>query len=53
MIIALADGVNDWREIEFLAAMKQTFGLSDQQMDLAMRTAAQFPAIELGGDAPS
>jgi uncharacterized tellurite resistance protein B-like protein len=53
MIIALADGVNDWREIEFLAAMKKTFGLSDVQMDVAMRTASQFPAIQLGGDAPS
>ncbi|HEY5948235.1 MAG TPA: TerB family tellurite resistance protein [Kofleriaceae bacterium] len=53
MIIALADGVNDWREIEFLAAMKRTFGLNDIQMDVAMKTASQFPAIELGGDAPS
>ncbi|HEX5061243.1 MAG TPA: TerB family tellurite resistance protein, partial [Kofleriaceae bacterium] len=44
MIIALADGKNDWREIEFLASMKKTFGLSDTQMDVAMRTAAQFPA---------
>jgi uncharacterized tellurite resistance protein B-like protein len=53
MIIALADGVNDWREIEFLAAMKQTFGLNDKQMDVAMQTASQFPAVELGGLAPS
>jgi len=53
MIIALADGVNDWREIEFLANMKQIFGLNDKQMDVAMRTAAQFPAVELGGHAPS
>jgi tellurite resistance protein len=53
MIIALADGKNDWREIEFLASMKKTFGLSDNQMDVAMKTASQFPAIELGGDAPS
>jgi uncharacterized tellurite resistance protein B-like protein len=52
MIIALADGVNDWREIEFLASMKNTFGLTATQMDVAMKTAAQFPAIELGGDAP-
>jgi uncharacterized tellurite resistance protein B-like protein len=53
MIIALADGKQDWREEEFLKAMKQTFALSDQQMDVAMKTAAQFPAVELGGDAPS
>ena len=53
MIIALADGKNDWREVEFLASMKKTFGLTDAQMDVAMKTAAQFPAVELGGHAPS
>src|SRR4029079_19742737 len=52
MIIALSDGVNDWREIEFLGAMKKTFGLNDNQMDVAMKTAAQFPAVDLGGLAP-
>lgn len=52
MIIALADGKNDWREVEFLANLKKTFGLDEQQMDIAMRTAAQFPAVELGGLAP-
>jgi hypothetical protein len=39
--------------VEFLGAMKSTFGLSDNQMDVAMKTAAQFPAIALSGDAPS
>ena len=53
MIIARADGKQDWREEEFLKNMKQTFALTDQQMDVAMRTAAQFPAVELGGLAPS
>jgi len=53
MIIALADGKNDWREVEFLANMKQTFELTDAQMDVAMKTAAQFPAVELGGHAPA
>jgi hypothetical protein len=53
MIIALADGKNDWREIEFLSTMKAIFGLSDNQMDLAMQTASQFPAVDLGGDAPA
>lgn len=53
MIIALADGKNDWREIEFLSTMKAVFGLSEQQMDVAMQTAAQFPAVELGGAAPA
>jgi uncharacterized tellurite resistance protein B-like protein len=53
MIIALADGKTDWREDLFLAALRSTFGLSDNQMDRAMQTASQFPAVALGGDAPS
>ena len=53
MIIAHADGKTDWREIEFLAAMKQAFALNDSQMDVAMTTAAQFPTVDLGGAAPS
>ncbi len=53
MIIALADGKSDWREIEFLSTMKAVFGLNEQQMDIAMQTAAQFPAVELGGAAPA
>ncbi|CAN5696509.1 hypothetical protein BH11MYX3_BH11MYX3_23550 [soil metagenome] len=53
MIVALADGKSDWREVEFLEAMKKTFALSETQMDVAMKTAAQFPAIDLGGKAPS
>jgi tellurite resistance protein len=52
MIIALSDGKNDWREVEFLANLKKTFGLNDNQMDLAMRTASQFPQVDLGGLAP-
>jgi uncharacterized tellurite resistance protein B-like protein len=52
MIVSLADGVQDWREVEFLANMRATFGLTDTQMDAAMQTAAQFPAVKLGGDAP-
>ncbi|MBA3451518.1 MAG: TerB family tellurite resistance protein [Deltaproteobacteria bacterium] len=53
MIIALADGTQDWREVEFLESMKGTFGLADSHMDSAMKTAAQFPAVPLGGQAPS
>jgi uncharacterized tellurite resistance protein B-like protein len=53
MIIALADGNSDWREVLFLETMKSTFGLSENQMDVAMKTAAQFPAVDLGGHAPS
>jgi uncharacterized tellurite resistance protein B-like protein len=53
MIIALADGKTDWREDRFLAQMRSVFGLSDKQMDLAMQTAAQFPAVALGGEAPA
>jgi tellurite resistance protein len=52
MIIALADGTQDWREIEFLASLRQTFELSDKQMDVAMQVASQFPQVKLGGDAP-
>jgi uncharacterized tellurite resistance protein B-like protein len=53
MIIALADGKSDWREVVFLETMKTTFGLTENQMDIAMKTAAQFPAVDLGGHAPS
>ena len=53
MIIALADGKNDWREIQFLESMKTIFALTETQMDAAMKTAAQFPAIDLGGSAPA
>ena len=52
MIVALADGKTDWREIAFLEHMKSTFGLTAPQMDAAMQTAAQFPAVAIGGDAP-
>ena len=52
MIIALADGTQDWREVEFLANLKRIFALNDNQMDVAMKTASLFPAIDLGGLAP-
>lgn len=48
MIVALADGKTDWREVAFLKTVEQTFGLNDDQMDQAMETASLFPAIELG-----
>ncbi len=50
MIIALADGKTDWREVAFLKAVEETFQLSDVQMDQAMETAALFPTVELGGE---
>ncbi|MEJ7603803.1 MAG: TerB family tellurite resistance protein [Kofleriaceae bacterium] len=53
MIIALADGKTDWREEKFLETMKTAFSLSELQMDFAMTTAKQFPAVDLGGDAPA
>ena len=53
MIIALADGKTDWREVKFLELTKATFGLTDLQMDIAMDTARQFPAVDLGGNAPA
>ncbi len=52
MIIALADGKTDWREVAFLSSTQAVFKLNDEQMDQAMGTAALFPAIELGGNAP-
>jgi uncharacterized tellurite resistance protein B-like protein len=51
MIIALADGKTDWREVKFLEGLRATFALSSEQMDAAIATARQFPAVELGGDA--
>src|SRR6185436_16986359 len=53
MIIALADGKRDWRDILFLEKLRTAFSLSENQMDVAMQTATQFPAVDLGGDAPS
>jgi uncharacterized tellurite resistance protein B-like protein len=53
MIIALADGKRDWREIMFLEKLRTQFALSENQMDIAMSTAAQFPQVDLGGDAPA
>jgi tellurite resistance protein len=53
MIIALADGRSDWREVRFLETASRVFALSEAQMDQAMETAALFPAVKLGGAAPS
>jgi uncharacterized tellurite resistance protein B-like protein len=51
MIIALADGKTDWREVKFLEALRGSFALTGEQMDAAIATARQFPTVELGGDA--
>jgi uncharacterized tellurite resistance protein B-like protein len=53
MIVALADGKTDWREVAFLKTVETSFGLDDDLMDQAMETASLFPAIELGGEAPA
>ena len=53
MIICLADGKADWREVAFLGTTRDAFGLNDELMDHAMRAASQFPATELGGPAPA
>ncbi|HTE54641.1 MAG TPA: TerB family tellurite resistance protein [Kofleriaceae bacterium] len=53
MIIGRADDRADWREVRCLQTAKERFGLSDSQMDHAMDTAARFPAVSLGGDAPA
>ena len=52
MIICLADGKADWREVAFLSNTRDAFELTDEMMDHAMRTASRFPATELGGNAP-
>jgi tellurite resistance protein len=52
MIVALADGKSDWREVAFLESAKKSFALSEFQMDVAMDTARQFPAVAIGGEAP-
>jgi len=52
MIIALADGKTDWREVKYLDALRKSFALTEEQMDAAITTARQFPAVDLGGDAP-
>ena len=53
MIICLADGKADWREVAFLSTTRDAFGLDDELMDHAMSAASQFPAAELGGELPS
>lgn len=52
MIIALADGHQDWREVVFLNRAQDVLGLTEEQMDAAMETAELFPSVELGGNAP-
>jgi len=52
MIICLADGKADWREVAFLSTTRDAFGLDDELMDHAMRAASHFPATELGGALP-
>ena len=53
MIIGRADGRADWREVKCMQLARVHFGLSDEQMDRAMATAEQFPAVALGGAAPA
>jgi uncharacterized tellurite resistance protein B-like protein len=52
MIIGRSDDHTGWREVRCLHEARRAFGLSDSQMDQAMDTAAQFPAVSLGGAAP-
>jgi uncharacterized tellurite resistance protein B-like protein len=53
MIICLADGKADWREVAFLSTTRDAFELDDELMDHAMKAASQFPAHELGGELPA
>ena len=52
MIICLADGKADWREVAFLSTTRDAFELDDELMDHAMVAASHFPATELGGTVP-
>ncbi len=52
MIICLADGKADWREVAFLSTTRDAFDLDDELMDHAMAAASKFPATELGGAVP-
>jgi hypothetical protein len=52
MIVALADGKTDWREVGFLKNVQDAFELTDEQMDQAMSTASVFPNVDIGGKAP-
>jgi len=52
MIVGRADGRTDWREVKCLQLARKHFALSDGQMDRAMETAEQYPAVTLGGAAP-
>ncbi len=43
MIIAVAGGVRDWRQVFFLGSAQEALKLDDRQMDKAMGTAKLFP----------
>jgi tellurite resistance protein len=43
MIIAVAGGVRDWRQVFFLGSAQEALRLDDRQMDKAMATAKLFP----------
>lgn len=53
MIVSLADGKTDWREVAFLSTTRDAFELDDDLMDQAMKAAMLFPATELGGELPT
>ncbi len=53
MIVSLADGKTDWREVAFLSTTRDVFELDDELMDQAMKAAMLFPATELGGALPA
>jgi uncharacterized tellurite resistance protein B-like protein len=52
MIVGRSDDRADWRGVRLLQQAKQRFALTESQMDHAMETACQFPAVMLGGEAP-
>jgi hypothetical protein len=43
MIIAVADGKRDWRDVWLLGSVQEAFKLGDRDMDQAMSSAKLFP----------
>lgn len=52
MLVAIADGAQDWQELGVLARVQKILGLDSEAMDKAMNIAKQFPKVKITGKAP-
>jgi hypothetical protein len=43
MILAIADGYNDWRQVWLLGSAQEALKLTDEEMDRAFASAKLFP----------